>query len=79
MNIGAYVLIETEPGKNREIVKKLANIPGVVSAYPVTGPYDIIAAVTFKHLENMTSIMLPAIQNVPGVKKTITCIREDLG
>jgi DNA-binding Lrp family transcriptional regulator len=77
MNVGAYVLIETEPGKNREVARKLETIPGILSAYPVTGPYDVIAAITFKHLENMTGIVLPAVGLVPGVKKTITCIRED--
>ncbi len=79
MNVSAYILVETEPGKNREVCKKLENVPGVISAYPVTGPYDIIVAVTFKHLENMTTIVLPALQAIPGVKKTITCIREDVG
>jgi DNA-binding Lrp family transcriptional regulator len=79
MNVSAYILVETDPGKNREACRKIETIPGVISAYPVTGPYDVIAAVTFKHLENLTGIILPALQVVPGVKKTITCIREDIG
>jgi DNA-binding Lrp family transcriptional regulator len=78
MNVQAYVLIETEPGKNRDVARKLESVPGVLTAYPVTGPYDVIAAVTFKRLENMTGIVLPAVQGVPGVKKTITCIRESM-
>ncbi len=79
MNASAYILIETQPGRNREVAKKVESVPGVISAHPVTGPYDVIAAVSFKHLENMTSIVLPAIQAVAGVSKTITCLREDLG
>ncbi len=77
MSISAYILMETEPGKNRDVARKLEAIPGVVSAHPVTGPYDVIAAITFKHLENMTGVVLPAIQTIDGIKKTITCIRED--
>lgn len=78
MDISAYILLETRPGMNREAAKKMISIPGIISAYPVTGPYDVIAGVAFRHLENMTSIILPAIQAVSGVTKTITCIREDL-
>ncbi len=78
MSVCAYVLIDTAPGKSREVAKKIGEIPGISAAYPVTGPYDVIAAVDIKHKENATKIVLPAIQTVAGVTKTITCLREDL-
>lgn len=77
MNVSAYILIETDPGTNREAARRIEGVPGIISAFPVTGPYDIIAAATFKHLENLTGVVLPAVQATPGVKKTVTCIRED--
>lgn len=74
----AYVLIETEPGRNREVAAGISGIPGVFSAYPVTGPYDVIVAIDLKHRGNVTKIVLPSIQTVPHVRKTITCVREDI-
>lgn len=78
MAVSAYILVETRPGTNRVVAGKMSSVPGIVSAYPVTGPYDVISAISFKHLENMTKVILPTVQKIPDVVKTVTCIREDL-
>jgi DNA-binding Lrp family transcriptional regulator len=39
----AFVLIETEVGKTKEVVSALGKLKGVLSVDTVTGPYDIIA------------------------------------
>ena len=43
MGVRAYVLIQTEVGKAATVATKVAEIPGVVRAEDVTGPYDVIA------------------------------------
>ena len=39
----AFVLIETEVGKTKDVIAALQKLKGVVSVDTVTGPYDIIA------------------------------------
>jgi DNA-binding Lrp family transcriptional regulator len=75
--VGAYILVGTQLGQSREVTEKLKAIPGVLSAHPVTGDFDVIVAASFKHFENLTSVILPSIQKVAGVARTVTCVCED--
>ena len=44
--IDAYVLIQTEIGKQLAVATALTEFPGVAKAVVVTGPYDVIARVS---------------------------------
>ena len=70
----AYVLIEVARKKALQACTKIAKIPGVKSAHPITGPYDIIALVGAKDPGAIGKLVLSWIQAVPGVGKTITCV-----
>ncbi len=70
----AYVLIETESGKTRDIANVVAGIKGVKQADVVTGPYDIIAHVEGADLEAIGEIVTNQLQSVPGVIRTLTCL-----
>ncbi|MFC2044760.1 Lrp/AsnC ligand binding domain-containing protein, partial [Chloroflexota bacterium] len=50
MPIESYVLINTDMDKTMEVLEALSKLEGVSSAYPVTGPYDIIAAIQVRNL-----------------------------
>ena len=43
MAVKAFILIDTSPGKAREVARKIREVPGVSAAHAVTGPHDIIA------------------------------------
>ena len=43
MAVKAFILIDTSPGKAREVATKIRQVAGVSSAHAVTGPHDIIA------------------------------------
>ncbi len=43
MAVKAFILIDTSPGKAKEVAGKIRQVPGVSSAHAVTGPHDIIA------------------------------------
>ena len=45
MTVKAFILIDTSPGKAKEVAHKLRGVQGVIYAHTVTGPHDIIALV----------------------------------
>ncbi len=53
----AYVLINTEIGGEREVLKKLKNTDGVLDAYGLTGIYDIIAKVKADSPEKLMQVI----------------------
>ena len=73
--VGAYVLIETTPGKNVKNVRgAILKIRGVKSADYVTGPYDVVARIEAKNMADITEIVAVRIQSVKGISKTITLV-----
>jgi DNA-binding Lrp family transcriptional regulator len=69
----AFVLIETEMGKAKEINGLLRGLKGIVSTDLVTNPYDIIAIIgggTEKELEDFVSRKL---QSIDGITRTVLC------
>ncbi len=69
------ILIKTQAGKAFEACEELTCIDGVLRAHVVTGPYDVIAVVTTHGcLNNSLRYLLASIGDVPGIKKTETCI-----
>ena len=74
MNTKAYVLIETNVGHTKEIIRILQKIKNVMTVDPVTGPYDIIAVIQAKDLEETGKIITDKIHIIPGIIRTITCL-----
>lgn len=69
----AYVLIQTEVGRAEVVAKQLAALPGVVSAEYVTGPYDVVLRISADTLSALQSDVVPAVQQVSGITRTLTC------
>jgi hypothetical protein len=69
--ITAYLLIQTDVGAVEEVLGTVAADPGVSWADPVTGPYDMVAAITAPVDE-----VVPRLQDQwsgSGVTRTVTC------
>ncbi|WP_029111375.1 Lrp/AsnC ligand binding domain-containing protein [Mycobacterium sp. URHD0025] len=71
--VEAFVLIQTEVGRAEVVAKQLAGLPGVVSAEYVTGPYDVVLRISADTLTVLQSDVVPAVQQVPGITRTLTC------
>ena len=71
--IGAYVLIQTQVGKADQVARDLGGLDGVLSAEQVTGPYDIVARVEARSLNELGRLVATGIQGVEGITRTITC------
>lgn len=70
----AFVLIETEVGKTREVVAALQKLNGVTSVDTVTGPYDIIAILQGRSLNDIGDLVTGKIHPIPGISRTVTCL-----
>lgn len=72
MSVQAYVFIECEHAKSREVCEKLLKIGGVKEARVVTGPYDLIALVEASNFQVLGNVVISKIQAISHVKKTMT-------
>lgn len=70
----AFVLIETEVGKTKEVVSALRKLKGIMSVDTVTGPYDIIAILQGESLNDIGDLVTGKIHPVPGISRTVTCL-----
>jgi hypothetical protein len=69
--VTAYLLIQTDVGAVEEVLGAVAADPGISWADPVTGPYDVVAAVSARAEE-----VVPRLQqnlSGTGVIRTVTC------
>jgi DNA-binding Lrp family transcriptional regulator len=71
--VQAYILIQTEVGKAATVAEQIASISGVTLAEDVTGPYDVIARVEARNVDELGKLVIARIQDVPGITRTLTC------
>ena len=73
MVVQAYVLIQSEVGKAATVAEAIAGLTGVTMAEDVTGPYDVIARVEARTVDDLGKLVIAKIQDVPGITRTLTC------
>ncbi len=75
--VKAFILIDTSPGKAKEVTGKIRQVAGVSSAHAVTGPHDIIAVVEASDVSALGELVVQKIQSVTGVNRSLTSIVAD--
>ena len=70
----AFVLIETVVGRSKDVVAALGALKGMVSVDTVTGPYDIIAVIQGKTLNEIGEIVTGKLHPIDGISRTVTCL-----
>jgi DNA-binding Lrp family transcriptional regulator len=70
----AFVLIETDVGKAREVTAALKKLRGVKSVDTVTGPYDIIVIIEAEGLNDIGDLVTGKIHPIAGISRTVTCL-----
>jgi DNA-binding Lrp family transcriptional regulator len=68
------VLIETEVGKTKQAVEAIRKLEGVASVDVVTGPYDAIAVIQAKTLNDIGEIIVTKVHPLAGISRTVTCL-----
>ncbi len=76
--VAAYVLINTQPGTLGDAARAITAIDGVRSVEAVTGPFDAIAYAEAGTPDELGRLVVSAIQKVPGIQKTLTCLVVEL-
>jgi DNA-binding Lrp family transcriptional regulator len=71
--VHAYILVQTEVGRAAAVAKEIAEIPGVVSAEDVTGPYDVIVRAGADDVDRLGQLVVAKVQGVHGITRTLTC------
>ncbi len=71
----AFLLIQTAAGKSNEVVAAIKQLgEGIKSVDSVTGPYDVIAVIEGKTLQEIDELVTGEIGSVAGVYRTVTCL-----
>jgi DNA-binding Lrp family transcriptional regulator len=71
--VTAYILVQTELGQAADVARRVSEIPGVLSADDVTGPYDVIVKAEAQDIDQLGRLVVSAIQAIPGITRTLTC------
>ncbi len=77
MSVKAFILIDTSPGKAKDVAQRLRQVPGVSAAHAVTGPHDIIAVVEAPDVSALGEMVVQGVQSVAGVNRSLTSIVAD--
>ena len=74
MTAKAYVLIETQVGKTKQVIKDIRGLQGVVSVDAVTGSYDAIAIVQGATPNDIGELIVSKVHHIAGISRTVTCL-----
>ncbi len=78
MKTTAFVLVETNVGKTKDVAKVLRATAAIVSVAIVTGPYDLVVQVEASDVNAIGRLVTGQVQSVPGIRRTLTMISTPL-
>ncbi len=58
----------------REIARKIANLPGVQEVHIISGDWDILIKVKARSVDEVGKFVLDKLRLVEGIEKTLTCV-----
>lgn len=70
----AYILIETEVGRARNVLTALRSLDNVSEADIITGTYDLIVLAEAEDMAALVDLVTAQVQSIEGVERTITCV-----
>lgn len=76
--VEAYILIQTELGAAAAVAAAAGELPGVLTAVDVTGPYDVIVRAEATDVNELGRLVVSRIQGIEGITRTLTCPVVDL-
>lgn len=69
-----YVLVSVRSGEERDVVKAMRGVPGILRADFTFGPYDVIAEIEAENLQAVGKLVSGTIRATPYVIDTLTCL-----
>jgi len=74
----AFVLINIRTGEIYDVVRQLKKISQIKDVNMTFGPYDAVAVVESKDIDDLGKILAGEIQPIPGVEETLTCLAVEI-
>jgi len=68
----AFILIDSEIGSGRELLKELRKIENIKEAYGIFGIYDIIVKIEAETMEKLKEIVAWKIRRLNNIRSTLT-------
>ncbi|AEV16592.1 Transcriptional regulator, AsnC [Thermus sp. CCB_US3_UF1] len=72
--ITAFVLIRARGDRIAALGEAMAELPQVAEVYSVTGPFDLVALLRLKDLEELDEAVTQGILGLEGVERTETLL-----
>ena len=73
----AYILLNTEIGAEKQVLRALRKIEGVAEAHSLWGVYDIIANIEAESMEKLRYIITKRIGKISRLNSKLTMIITD--
>jgi len=71
--VQAYILIQTEVGKARDVATAIRGLAGVARVDAVIGPYDVVVFTEARNSDELGKLVVSKVQAIPGITRTVTC------
>jgi len=77
--VTAYILINTKPGKESEILDRIKQLcRGILESSVVYGEYDIVLKVSVENIEDLRNLVIDNLRKIEGIERTTTLISAEL-
>ncbi len=73
----AFILLKTEPSREREVYLVLSDIDSVVETHALYGEYDLLVRVQCENSKELTTLLMQTMRQISGVRETETLIAVD--
>ena len=70
----AFVMINSELGSEKELIREMKSIDGVVEAYEVYGVHDILIKVSAPSMDQLKGVISKRIRSIKGARSTLTMV-----
>jgi DNA-binding Lrp family transcriptional regulator len=71
--VKAFVMLHVDLGCERDVLRELREMEGVVEAYVVDGVYDVVVVLEAEGLDDLRNL-ISKVRSVDNVQSTLTMI-----
>jgi len=71
--VRAFVMLNVDLGCERDVLRELREMDGVVEAYVVDGVYDVVVVLEAEGLDDLRNLILK-VRGMDNVQSTLTMI-----
>ena len=71
--VKAFVMLNVDLGCERDVLRELREMDGVVEAYVVDGVYDVVVVLEAESLDDLRNVILK-VRGMDNVQSTLTMI-----